>query len=191
MATFILLTVIAFCQHETRGQFTRSDSQVARPIAVESFVQEFSSTASNDAGWSRDWVLSRTAPALRARTSPAELTDFGAEIRGTKERNNPLRRQLSKPFDGAELFVRFLISYDDKSIDKAPQSDGEFFVLWLDSEDGGDTATHSSGVPNIGLHVDSQNRNAFMVRFGPDSSSFSTVELAGDRTFLVVARVAK
>tara|TARA_R110002072_G_scaffold303099_1_gene493429 strand:+ start:140101 stop:143418 length:3318 start_codon:yes stop_codon:yes gene_type:complete len=188
---FVLLIAIAFCRHDARGQSARPESQVALPIAVESFVEDLSETGSNETGWSGDWVLSRTAPAIRKRTSPAELTDFGAEICGTKDRNNPLRRQLSKPFDGAELFVRFLISYDELSIDKVPQSDGEFFVLWLDSVDGGDSATHSSGVPNIGLHVDSQNRNAFMVRFGSDSSSFAPVELTGDRTFLVAARVAK
>lgn len=96
-----------------------------------------------------------------------------------------------QPFDGSELFVRFLISYDEDSIDKAPQTDGEFFVMWLDSADGGDASTHSGGVPNIGIHVDGENRNAFMVRFGSENSSFAPVELTGDRPFLVVARITK
>jgi hypothetical protein len=112
-------------------------------------------------------------------------------IRGTGERNNPVRHDLSEPFSGDELFVRFLIEYEGASIDKVPEGDGEFFVLWLDANGGNDTASHSGTIPNIGVHVDEAGRNAFMVRFGPESSAFANVELVGDRTFLVVARLWK
>lgn len=191
LAIVVVLVTVLDCSNVAHGQSTNSKERIASPIAIETFSNELSSTDSQNSDWNGAWTLSAKAPAVRARNSPAELTDFGAVIRGTKDRNNPLRRQLDEPFDGAELFVRFLISYDEESIDKAPQSDGEFFVLWLDSVDGGDTATHSSGVPNIGLHVDRANRNSFMVRFGSENSSFGPVEVTGDREFLVVAKVAK
>jgi hypothetical protein len=112
-------------------------------------------------------------------------------IRGTGERNNPVRRELAEPFAGDELFVRFLIEYDEKSIDKASDGDGEFFVLWLDATGGNDTTSHSGIIPNIGVHVDESGRNAFMVRFSPESSAFADVELVGGRAFMVVARLWK
>ena len=112
-------------------------------------------------------------------------------IRGTGERNNPVRRELAERFAGDELFVRFLIEYDEKSIDRATEGDGEFFVLWLDAVGGNDTATHSGTIPNIGVHVDESGRNAFMVRFSPESSAFADVELIGGRAFMVVARLWK
>jgi len=187
----LVVASVSLCLDDARAQTASSGPATALPIAVESFAGELSLPPQPDSGWSGVWVLSETAPAVLAKTNPAGLTDFGAQIRGTKDRNNPLRRQLAEPFDGPELFVRYLISYDEDSIDKAPQADGEFFVLWLDSADGGDTSTHSGGVPNIGIHVDGKNQNAFMVRFGPESSSFAPTELTGDRPFLVVAKVSK
>jgi len=195
MKLCLVVAVVSPCLDEARGQTASSNfaaaAPAAQPIAVESFARELSHPTQLDSGWQGGWVLSETAPAVLAKISPAELTDFGAQIRGTKGRNNPLRRQLAEPFDGPELFVRFLVTYDEDSIDKAPQSDGEFFVLWLDSADGGDTSTHSGGVPNIGIHVDGKFRNAFMARFGSESSSFAPTELTGDRPFLVVAKVSK
>ena len=175
----------AFCQPNETKRST------VLPIVSEPFVTELSADPEPASGWRGPWIVSQKSPAVRVRTSPAELTDFGARVQGTKSRNNPLRRQLAKPFDGTELFVRFLISYDAGSIDTAPKSDGEFIVLWMDSADGGDESTHSGGVPNIGIHVDGKNRNAFMARFAPESTSFASVELTGDRAFLVVARLTK
>lgn len=177
----------------------------AASIAIEQF-NEFSTDASegsprtDSAGWSAGWKLASNVPAQihESRLARHAQADSDEEsnavlIQGTKGRNNPLRRELSKPYAGTELFVRYLIRYDAASIDRAPQSDGEFFVMWLDGADGGDAATHSSGVPNIGLHVDSANdsKNAFMTRFSPTTTSFSDVELEGDRTYLVVARLSK
>ena len=154
MKLSLVLVVVSFSMSDARGQNADSNSATAFPIAVETFADELTLSTQPESGWRGGWVLSGRAPAVRARTSPAELTDFGAQIRGTKDRNNPLRRQLMEPFDGPELFVRFLISYGEDSIDKAPQTDGEFFVMWLDSADGGDTSIYSGGVPNIGIHVD-------------------------------------
>ena len=185
------LVVSAANVNDASGQSNGTQSSIALPIVSESFVVELSTVPESGSGWRGPWIVSQKSPAVRERTSPAELTDFGARVHGTKSRNNPLRRQLSKPFDGTELFVRFLISYDAASIDTAPKSDGEFFVLWLDSADGGDESTHSGGVPNIGIHVDGKNRNAFMARFAPESTAFTPVELKGDQTFLVAARLVK
>src|SRR5690606_12796586 len=75
------------------------------------------------------------------------------EIRGTGKRQNPLRRPLPEPFDGDTLFVRFRLTYAAETIDAPPSKDGEFFVLWLDASQGGESATHSGGVPNLGIHV--------------------------------------
>ncbi len=121
------------------------------------------------------------------------------EIRGHGDRDNPLRRQLADPYAGDELFVRFLLRYDADTIDQASgkdkQDDGEFVVLWLDDIDGSDGATHNTNVPNIGLHVPAagadKNKNLFMVRIGSDKQQFTKVELKGDRTYLIVGRLAK
>jgi hypothetical protein len=188
---FVCVIVLATGSNNAYCQTREADSSTALPIVSEAFVAELSAALETNSRWLGPWLVSQKSPAVRARISPAELTDFGAQIHGTKSRNNPLRRQLSRPFDGTELFVRFSIRYDEDSIDTAPNSDGEFFVLWLDSADGGDTSTHSGGVPNIGIHVDGEKRNAFMARFGSESTSFAPVELTGDRTFLIVARIAK
>lgn len=112
------------------------------------------------------------------------------EIRGTGNRNNPLRWRLDKPFRGSELLVQFQFRYDADSVDTPAEGDGEFFVLWLDETDGGDRATHSGGVPNLGIHVaDDQNR--LMVRFasGPINEVFSEHVLQGDREYSIVAKL--
>lgn len=116
------------------------------------------------------------------------------EISGSHGRNNPVRRKLPVEYSGAEVFLRFLIRYDAKSIDQPDEDEGEFFVVWLDQTEGSDTATHSGAVPNVGIHVGSRNgriRNLFMARFSSDGTAFSDVELKGDQTFLVVARLSK
>jgi hypothetical protein len=84
-------------------------------------------------------------------------------ITGTEARNNPLRRLLKKPFVGDELYVRYRLRYDAQTLDTPETDEGEFFVLWLDREEGSDSSTHSGNVPNIGLHV-SDDQNHFMVR---------------------------
>ncbi|MCB1077846.1 MAG: DUF1549 domain-containing protein, partial [Verrucomicrobiae bacterium] len=94
----------------------------------------------------------------------------GLEIHGTGARQNPLRRAFQTPFSGLELFVRFRLNYDADSVDEPGKGDGEFFVLWLDDSDGGDRATHSGGVPNLGIHVKDGAANHFMARFTAGAS---------------------
>jgi len=123
----------------------------------------------------------------RSKLEPARESFL---IKGTGLRNNPLRQQLKKPFAEQELFVRFSIRYAAESIDTPENGDGEFFVLWLDAVNGGDSHPHAANVPNVGLHVNSQ-FNQFMVRFGPPSQVFAKQQLVGNRTFQVVARLRK
>ncbi|MHC4879116.1 MAG: PSD1 and planctomycete cytochrome C domain-containing protein [Planctomycetota bacterium] len=166
----------------------------ANPSGGIVLSESFASSEIGPAGW----VVSKSVPGRdieRALVWPPGSVNAGDGrallIRGTGERNNPARRQLSQPFAGDELFVRFLIEYDARSIDRANDGDGEFFVLWLDESGGSDASTHSGNLPNIGLHVDGSGRNAFMVRFSPDTSAFADVELTGDRAFMIVARLWK
>jgi hypothetical protein len=175
--------------------FVVADSANAQADAL--LISESFSTSTD--GIPSGWTSSRILPGRvveRALVWPPGSVNAGDGrallIRGTGERNNPVRRELAEPFAGDELFVRFLIEYDETSIDKASAGgDGEFFVLWLDAAGGNDTASHSGIVPNIGVHVDEAGRNAFMVRFSPESSAFANVELVGGRAFMVVARLWK
>ena len=112
------------------------------------------------------------------------------EIRGTGERNNPLRRELAEPFSGEELFVRYRIRYEAESVDLPEEGDGEFFVLWVDGREGVLSDTHSNGVPNIGLHVDG-GLNKFMVRFHSGSGEAYAAELKGGDETLLVGRLWK
>ncbi len=110
-------------------------------------------------------------------------------ITGTGGRNNPLRRAITPAFTGDEFFVRFHLRYDADSIDAPPDSSGEFFVLWLDREEGSDGSTHSNNVPNLGIHVkDDQNR--FMIRYNSSGQRFGP-PLQGDRDYLILGRLWK
>lgn len=112
------------------------------------------------------------------------------EIRGTRDRNNPIRRRLSESFRGDQLFVRFRLRYAADTIDDPTNGDGEFLVLWLDGAEGDDRSTHSGGVPNIGIHVN-KGTNAFMVRYTSGTERFAPDRLEGDREYLVVGRLSK
>lgn len=118
---------------------------------------------------------------------------FAAErfiLRGTQGRNNPLRRMLRQPFHADDLFVSFRLRYAADSLDvPGEESDGEFVVLWLDATEGNSGSTHSSSVPNIGIHV-KDDRNHFMVRYAANREKYAA-ELQGDRDYLVVARLWK
>ncbi len=111
-------------------------------------------------------------------------------IRGTGDRNNPVRRKLLKPFTGPELFVHFRMQYDAGGIDTPADGDGEFFVLWLDDVDGGDRAAHQGGVPNVGVHVAEQ-ENRLMVRYHSSQQHFSRIALEGDREYQMIVRLGK
>ena len=110
-------------------------------------------------------------------------------IQGTGDRNNPLRRALRSSYAGDELFIRFRLRYDAKTIDTPAKGDGEFFVFWLDAVEGNDASTHSSEIPNLGIHV-AGDENRFMARYGPSSQKFGP-PLAGDRAYLIVGRLWK
>ena len=125
------------------------------------------------------WKVSKRSPAAESFV-----------ISGTGERNNPLRKQLSAPFAERELFVRYTIRYAAASVDRPPNGDGEFFVLWLDQVEGNDRSTHAGGVPNIGIHVNG-GENTFMVRYGAKQESYSKTRLVGGRDYHVIARLSK
>jgi len=112
------------------------------------------------------------------------------EIAGSGGRSNPMRRELRVPFTGDELYVTFRLTYPGASLDTPEEGNGEFFVLWLDEEEGGDGATHSGGVPNIGVHVKNESANHFMARYRSGREVYAA-PLAGDREFEVVARLRK
>ncbi len=118
-----------------------------------------------------------------------DLTTVRYEIRGTGDRNNPLRRRLPVPFDGDELYVRYRLRYDAATIDQPADGDGEFLVFWLDDIDGGQTATHSAGVPNLGIHV-SGDANRFMARYSASQQNFAAT-LQGDQDYCIVGRLSK
>ncbi len=128
------------------------------------------------------------------RTDPTTTRAF-FEITGSGERQNPLRRKLETPFSGDTIFVRFHLRYNKDSIDSAlpdatNSGDGEFFVLWLDQAEGGEASAHSGGVPNIGIHVDENQRNAFMVRYDSSGENFGP-PLIGDEQSVVIGRLSK
>ena len=130
-----------------------------------------------------------SAPAWKL--DPASATRLYL-IEGTGFRANPVRRKISPSFSGEEIFVRYRLRYAGESLDTPEDGDGEFFVLWLDDEEGGDSAAHSGGVPNAGLHVEGK-ENRFMVRFGPGEQKFAEGPgaLQGGRDYLLLARLWK
>jgi hypothetical protein len=129
-------------------------------------------------------ALSRTSPVNNAIATPF------FEIKGTGERQNPVRWKLHSAFTGDTLFARFRLRYSADSIDTTVDGDGEFFVFWMDRFEGVETSNHSGGVPNVGIHVDKEGKNRFMVRYAARGEAFGP-ELKGDREFTVVARLEK
>lgn len=157
----------------------RRRSLMFASLAVSIFLSNALLHAADSPLLGGDWTQSAIAPAAQS-----------FEIRGTKGRNNPIRRELSAPFSGEEFFVRFRMRYDAASIDEPGVGDGEFFIMWLDAEDEGDTDSHNGGVPNFGVHV-ANGKNNFMVRFASNAEKHSNVQLEGDREYGVVARLWK
>ncbi len=152
-------------------------------LAQASLLQGSFDGGARGNGWQGPWVRSEIRPPL------LDETRGGVWIRGTGDRNNPLRRELAEPFRGSELFVRFRFRYEP------PEDDSEFFVLWLDRLENGDRATHSANVPNLGIHVaDSgpqKGKTVFMVRIGAEKTAWSAVELERGRDYVVVGRLSK
>ncbi|MEO0446921.1 MAG: hypothetical protein AAF191_12680 [Verrucomicrobiota bacterium] len=138
------------------------------------------------------WFLVVAAEATEILSQEAKKNAFPdgvVEFRGTNGRSNPLCLPLAEGFQGDELFLRYRLQYDKASIDSPAEDEGEFFVLWFDKERGNDRATHSSGLPNVGIHVSGE-ENRFMVRYVPGGERFGP-PLVGDQEFLVVARLWK
>ncbi|UUO07197.1 PSD1 and planctomycete cytochrome C domain-containing protein [Blastopirellula sp. J2-11] len=142
-------------------------------------------------GWQGGWKLSNFSPAAY---DPAPPTDWPpVVIHGTGQRNNPLRRQLSRVYSEDELFVGFRFVYQPNPL--AAEPDPEFFVLWLDRTEGSDHAVHNAAIPNIGIHQAdrgaSKGRNVFMLRFGSGQTAWSQHELEPGKTYRLIARLSK
>ena len=129
--------------------------------------------------WADEWSFSRSGGVSR-----------WFEIQGTGGRNNPLRRQIQSPSNGEPLFLQFRLRYDASSIDTPENGNGEFFILWLDEQDGGDGAVHNGGVPNIGVHV-AGGHNKFMARYSSSAQKFAEIPLQGDRVYTLLVRVSR
>jgi len=194
---FIALLVLV-CLFETNlasapASDDRLDESRTQLVAVESFDYSLGPLAIADSGtgWKQPWQTSRTAI--------PSLIDLGGnrslEIRGTGQRNNPLRRELKEPLSQGEIFVRFDLHYRGDATEDSSDVDPEFFVLWMDRLDGGDRATHAANVPNIGVHLADRGprkgRNVFMIRIGSANTAWSRIELTKDQTYRVVGRLAK
>ncbi|VAX41061.1 protein of unknown function DUF1549 [hydrothermal vent metagenome] len=145
--------------------------------------------------WEGEWKLSRNHSARFIDNEKNKTNSLGIQIQGTGKRNNPLRRKLSKPFRGEEIYLRFAFRYAAKKPRSNKLNDNEFFVLWLDRLDGSDEAVHAQNVPNIGVHSpergSNKKKNLFMVRIGQRHVAWSQVELKKEKTYQIVARLSK
>ncbi len=157
-------------------------------------------SAGKEFRWEGEWKLSRNHPAKFIENKKNKTDSLSIQIQGTGKRNNPLRRKLSKPFRGKEIYLRFAFRYvaekprnNKKANNKL--SDNEFFVLWLDRLDGSDAAVHAQNVPNIGVHSpergSNKKKNLFMVRIGQRHVAWSQVELEKGKIYQIVARLSK
>lgn len=164
-----------------------------------SYSSGFAKTTGDESatGFQGPWKLSEQDPAevvANAQTPDAENPDLSVLIRGSGERNNPLRRQLKETFAGDELFVGFRFAYEPRK-QPAKGVDPEFFVLWLDRTDGSDRAVHAAQVPNIGVHLTDRGptsgKNVFMVRFGSKQTAWTRTELEPGKTYRLIARLSK
>ena len=125
------------------------------------------------------------------KTSAVQPAKTSFLISGSNDRNNPLRKKLAEPFEGAELYIFFELRYAAESLDSPNEDEGEFIVLWADAEEGNDQSTHQ-GVPTFGIHVNQKTgNNAFMARFTSNKEVYAPAEVKGNRSYLVLARVSK
>ena len=53
-------------------------------------------------------------------------------IRGSLNRESPLRAPVEPPISQNEFYISYSLSYPSEHIDQAPMDPGEFFILWLD-----------------------------------------------------------
>ncbi|MEL0096731.1 MAG: PSD1 and planctomycete cytochrome C domain-containing protein [Planctomycetaceae bacterium] len=111
-------------------------------------------------------------------------------IRGSLNRESPLRAPVEPPISQNEFYISYSLSYPTEDIDQASTDSGEFFILWLDDIEGNESSAHSNQNPNIGIHVDTDLKNKYMIRFSSAKQTFAG-ELIGDKTTKLVARVSK
>ncbi|WP_231753413.1 PSD1 and planctomycete cytochrome C domain-containing protein [Rosistilla carotiformis] len=169
-------------------------------LAADRFIPQhaFGKNAPGDlsSGFAAPWQLSQIRPAKFAdavEPSHSNGSQPNVVIAGTNQRNNPLRRELSRTYAEDQLFVGFRFLYEPAKLDQG--IDPEFFVLWLDRTQGSDQAVHSIGVPNIGIHMadrgPSRGKNVFMVRFGAGQVAWSRTEMEPGKTYRVIAKLSK
>lgn len=143
-------------------------------------------------GWKNSPVSSAILPA--EPRNDANTDSSLLLIRGTGGRNNPYRRELATTVRDRTIYVRFWLRYAPAPAPPA-EFDPEFFVLWLDRIDGGDTAVHNNNTPNIGLHVADrgpmQGRNVFMIRIGSNNTAWTEHEVIPGRDYTVVAALSR
>ena len=123
---------------------------------------------------------------------PWQRTDVAREqfvIQGLGERHNPLRRSIDPDYFQDQIFVRFQLQYGKDSIDDPEDGDGEFFVFWFDTMEGGDSSPHANNIPNLGLHTDGR-ANRFMVRYKSSEQKFAQ-SLQGGRDYVIVGLLSK
>ena len=197
---FVLSTTLAGEEKSGASNATSASGDI---IALDAFDYPKGRLRNADGGkgWNRPWQTSRFAVSEVVEATESGTTTLGSvsprdlSIRGTGERNNPLRRELLNPLTQKEVFVRFDLHYHGDAERDVSKVDPEFFVLWLDRLDGGDGSTHASNVPNIGVHIadrgPKKGRNVFMIRVGPAHTAWSKVELEFNRTYRVVGRLTK
>ena len=214
IAGFCMLVCITQDAAASSGQSVTIENRTASDqiIAADEFDYPLGLLQDSDSaiGWKQSWKISGIAGAEIIDVASAHSSKTAAEgseatigrsvqLRGTGNRNNPIRRQLQSPLAADEIFFRFDLNYQHENtaaetLDKE-SIDPEFFVLWLDRLDGGDQATHAANVPNIGVHAadkgPQKGRNVFMVRIGPEHTAWSNIELEYNRTFHLAAKLSK
>ena len=111
-------------------------------------------------------------------------------LQGNLNRETPLRAPVEPTISQNDFFISYTLKYPAEHIDKPPESTGEFFILWLDDTEGNETSGHSNQTPNIGIHVDKDMKNKYMVRFSSAQQAFAS-ELSGDQSTKLVAHISK
>lgn len=188
----VLLMVLFGCRLCHAGSLLQDAVDPSPRIAEDLFRSQSQLPGIQRGGWKHSPVLSSIRPGqlLNSEASlPGELL-----IHGTGGRNNPFRRELAQPLRNQPFFIRFQLCYAPQPAD-ATSIDPEFFVLWLDRNDGGDTAVHSTNVPNIGLHVADrgplQGQNVFMIRIGSSNVAWTSTAVKPGKTYTLVAALDK
>ena len=84
-------------------------------------------------------------------------------IKGNLTRETPIRSAITPAIAQESFYVSYTLMYPAKHIDTADNGSGEFFILWLDDTEGNVSSAHSNQNPNIGIHVDKNSKNRFIL----------------------------